>query len=333
MIFSKKFQVAVSFLLIRNQKKGQVSGTLGTIVKLILAIAGFMIVANIVSGLWGDDISQWESVCETSVAAQNTFSLNLGDTDIKALPLKCQTLDIKVKGDHEEIMRTMSDKVARCWEMFGSGQYDTNMFSNFEIFDDKGGCFTCYEMLIQESSDLKEGEFILPEYFTDFLEEEEYGNTGVSYLDYVQYKAGGPGLIMPIFVGEQSNAALPENIGIGANRAYAIAFGTKTNECEWCKSAIFGGIGAVALAGGGLAAIYFAIPSGGGSLVAYAALAKGAIAFTAVGATGAIGITAGAAGEVSDYFEQRALHTIYVVDITNQEVLNEFHSQCYMIEN
>jgi len=308
-------------------KKGQISGPLGTIVKLVLAIAGFMIIANIAMGFWGDDIEQLEGLCEASVGAQNVFTLNVKGTDVKALPLQCSTMDLKVKGDQEEVMTEISDKVARCWEMFGSGQYDTNMFSNFEIFGDKGGCFTCYNMLIQESSDFKEGkeDMIKPQQFVDFLEEEEYFNTGVSYLDYVQYKAGGPGMIVPLFVGEESGDALPDTAGIGANRAYSIAFGTKTEDCSWCWWATGGG--AVAAAGG--IAVILAIPSGGSSLAMYGALMAGG------GAAGGVGsAVAGASGIVSDkFFEERAIHTIYVVDVTDQDVLNAFESECSVIYN
>ncbi len=308
-----------------SSKKAEMAAVV-TIIKLILAIASFLLVTKVMVGFYGDEISKKEAICEASVGLQNTFTLNVKGTDVKSLPLQCETLDIKVKGDHEEIMKTMSDKVARCWEMFGKGQYDTNMFENFQIFEGEGKCFTCYHMLIQESKDFKEGEengLIMPQQFVDFLEEEEYGKTGVSYLDYVQYKAGGPGLIIPIFVGEDSSNPLPDTAGISPNRDYAIAFATKTENCDWCWWAVAGGTAGVVV-GGGIVALLTAAPSGGGSLVLYGKLVAAA---SGVGGLGVIG--AGTAGIASDtFFEQRDMHTIYVVDVTNQEVKNNFESQC-----
>lgn len=225
------------------RKKGLAAATLVTI---LLVIISFILIAGTITRVMakmGD--SQAETVCQNSIALRARTMVNINDEavdkkfihgQLKLVPPLCKTIDKKVSGDREEIMQQVADKMIRCWQMFGEGQYDEILHNseyglwlyNLDQTDNK--CFLCYTQLIEED----DFEIIKPEEFLKFLIETDYPKAkDTKYIDYIQHH-GGPGRVLLL-------------ADIEPRHAYGISFLAKNKDLE---AGFWAGLGKFA---GGLA--------------------------------------------------------------------------------
>ena len=122
-------------------------------------------------------------------------------SQVKTIPPLCRTIDKKVSGSREQIMRQVADKMARCWWMFGEGRYEdildsanANLFPEVLGLSDYGPnqCFNCYAVLVDQ--DEISGGPITGEEINDYLSKNIYAKVNKTYLNYIQ-EYGGPGRI------------------------------------------------------------------------------------------------------------------------------------------
>ncbi len=155
-----------------------------------------------------------ELLCQTSVAQRAKTALNIGkisagsegsslfQSQTKTIPALCRTIDKKVSGSREQILRQVADSMARCWWMFGEGRYDdilddvdVDLFPSVLGLEDYGQnqCFNCYTILVDQ--DEISGGAITGEEINDYLTKNVYAKVNKTYLNYIQgYK--GPGRIV-----------------------------------------------------------------------------------------------------------------------------------------
>ena len=202
-----------------NSKKGL--GMEFIITTSLVLISFFLIIA-----LFGRFASQTndleaELLCQTSIAQRARTALNI-DKDIsagseglslfkaqvKVIPPLCRTIDKKVSGSREQVLRQVADSMARCWWMFGEGRYDELLKNvkadflpdvlGFEDLSptlnskDANQCFNCYTILVNQ--DEISGGPIEANEITDYLRTKTYAKVNKTYLDYIQ-GFGGPGRI------------------------------------------------------------------------------------------------------------------------------------------
>ncbi len=267
----------------------------GQLVIIIVVIVSFMLIAGVVTRwLSRADDTEAERLCHDSVALRVSTALRInpqGKSDdeyfqaIKAqltTPLLCKTIDTKARGTKNDVMKTIADKMAQCWWLFGQGKYE-DLLSGSKIqvlpslfgFDDyTNKCFNCYTILTEEINDAPE---ITPQEFMTFLLTEKYSKSKTTYLDYIQ-KSGGPGRVGYLVVNEESKEAE----GILPHQAYSISMMPKLPKTD--KSMFRGGTKIVgSLAGAGGAFVLGAAVSGP---VGWGIIAIGAIAAQLVGTSG-----------------------------------------------
>lgn len=247
-------------MLLKRSKKGLAPEFIvGTMITLI---AFFLIGVMLMRFTSHTSDKEAELLCQNSIAirAQSAVQIKGSAADIQAklVPPLCRTIDKKVSGSREQILRQMSDKMAKCWEMFGEGRYE-ELLDNFELdvlpvvlgFEDAGPnqCFNCYTILIDE--DEIEGGPIPAQEINDFLLKEKYAKFNVSYLEYIQGH-GGPGRVV---------FTAPE---IFPNQAYTISMMPKNKEDSTFWKGVFQQAGGAALLGGPTAGILSIVAFGVG---------------------------------------------------------------------
>lgn len=195
----------------------------GFLVTLVIVLISFFAISAVVFKFFSADTQDKgaEQACKNSVGlrASTAQSIVLGGGSLVKgnfrTPLLCKTLDVNIKGKKEEALKTIADKMARCWWQFGEGRLEevlTGTNLKLTIFGDKekNKCFLCYSVLIK---DLKDNKIDITE-LSDYLRTHKYSKVGKTYLEYIQ-SYGGPGRI-----------ALLTN-EIKENGAYGIVFISK----------------------------------------------------------------------------------------------------------
>ena len=279
------------------------------IITTSLLLISFFLIAGLL-GRFSSRTSDLEAelLCQTSVAQRAKTALNIDwkagglelfKAQVKTIPRLCRTIDKKVSGTREQILRQVADSMARCWRMFGEGRYE-------ELLDDvkadvfpqilgvgSGGnqCFNCYTILIDQN-DISGGPIEAAE-INDFLRSKTYAKVNKTYLDYIQ-SYGGPG---------RAVITLPE---ILPNQAYTVSMMPKNKEVgesEFWKGVGFVSAGTavlVGVAGGGLCIL----ATGGACAVPILAT------FAKIGITGTLLVsTAAGAGQYVGYM--KILSTMY----------------------
>ncbi len=179
----------------------------------LLLISFFLIGGLLMRFVAKSSDAEAELLCQTSIAMRaKTASnidwgagkggLNLFESQVKTIPLICRTVDKKISGSREQILRQVGDNMARCWWMFGEGRYENILDSvNINLFPEVLGvsdfgpnqCFNCYTILINQNEisggSITSGEII------EYLSKTVYGRVNKTYLDYIQGHKG-PGRVV-----------------------------------------------------------------------------------------------------------------------------------------
>jgi len=189
--------------LILKSKKGI---TIDFLVMSMVVLVGFVLLSFVLVRFMADfDDKEAEIMCHDSIALRGATALNVGGSDsdlieasIRPIPVTCRTIDVKVQGTREEIMKKVADKSARCWWMFGEGRYEELLHgSDITLFPKLMGthnlenkCFNCYTLTIDQ--DEIEGGPITGNDLRRYMTSHNYSGFNISYIDYIQ-TFGGPG--------------------------------------------------------------------------------------------------------------------------------------------
>lgn len=283
---------------------------MGFVVTMITVLIAFVLIAGVVFRFMSETESkEAEILCQNSVVLRAATSVSLGSLeDVKAAPILCKTIDQKIKGNKNEVKKELADMMARCWWMFNEGR-TPNLLSSLPGLGGKNKGFVCYTAIVEESKDFKGSDSITD--FDVFLRDKSYPKMkNTTYLQYIQYRSGGPGRITMILPQEGNSGV------IKPNRAFEIAFIEKKSDSNaWISTVLMGGGAVVGVAG----AIVLALPTGGTSLIAVGAVIGG----VALAGTGGV-------IEYQKLFEERDVNTIMVLDMSNNEIVNEFHKNVFM---
>lgn len=290
--------------------------TASFIIGMMITLVAFVLISGVLLRFTSKaSDKEAEVLCQNSIALRAKSALSvkheLLSAEIKLVPPLCQTIDQKIKGNRQQILRQVAESTARCWWMFGEGRYEELLDpSNLEVLpsimgfnDYKNHCFNCYTLLIDQD-EIEDGPIESDE-INEFFRTKKYSKVNITYLDYIQ-KYGGPG--RAVFT---APVILPR-------QAYTVSMLPKSKEVgegEMWKGVGQGvaavAIGAVVVVGvvGGVACI---IGSGGICAGPLAAAAAGAstgtvVAAGAVTTVGALGATGTALAAVTaTYFGNAA---------------------------
>ena len=200
-----------------------------------------------------------ELLCQNSIAIRARSALQVGSVNTKLVPALCRTVDTKVSGTREKVLRHIADKMATCWWMFGEGRHEEILESlNAEgligvlSLDNAGPnqCFNCYTVLVGDI----DGGPIGTEEIHEFLIKNKYPKANTNYIDYIQ-SFGGPGrivLIAPRIFPDQAYtiSMMPKkSSGSGIWGSITGAFGV-----AWTGGIAFFGFGIPGVIVGGLVA-------------------------------------------------------------------------------
>ena len=196
------------------------------IITTSLLLISFFLIAGLL-GQFASKTSDLEAelLCQTSIAQRARTAIQVGESsgfELKLTPPLCRTIDKKVSGSREQILREVSDKMARCWWMFNEGRYDEilDSFSSEGYLKTmsmeglgKNDCFNCYSILIDED-EIPDGSIGAAE-INEYLRTKIYAKVNKTYLDYIQGH-GGPGrvvLTIPEIVPQQGYtiSMMPKN--------------------------------------------------------------------------------------------------------------------------
>ncbi len=241
--------------LIWLDKKGL---TASFIVGMMITLIAFFLIAGMLYKFASKaEGVEAEIMCHDSVALRARTALYMKSEavsgELKMVPPLCKTLDVKIKGNKQELMRQISDKTARCWWMFNEGRYEEildtfglKLLPNILGFGaSENKCFNCYTLLVDQ--DEIEGGTISSKELADFMASKKYAKVNLTYIDYIQ-SYGGPGRVV---------ITVPE---IKPRSAYTISMMPK-NKIEgvtWIEVLKYG------------LAIGYAPVTGGGSILAVA---------------------------------------------------------------
>ncbi len=131
--------------------------TSGFLVAIIITLVAFVLIAGTVSRFMSKaDDKAAEQLCHDSLALRVRSAVNIAGQEIKYSPMFCKTIDKKITGTKEEVMKQIADKSARAWWMFGEGRYEEilkgGMKSVLPEFSSSNDCFLAYNIMIDESS-------------------------------------------------------------------------------------------------------------------------------------------------------------------------------------
>lgn len=190
------------FLKMKSKRGDAAAFIVGTMITLI---AFFLIAGMLVRFTAKTNDREAELLCQNSIALRARSALQIGKLagiEAKLVPPLCRTIDKKVSGSREQILRQIADKMAACWWMFGEGRYE-DLLSNFGTkgflkvlsYEDSGPnqCFNCYTILVDED-EIKGGPINADE-INEFLLNNKYSRANASYLEYIQ-SYGGPGRVV-----------------------------------------------------------------------------------------------------------------------------------------
>ena len=233
------------YLKMKSKRGDAAAFIVGTMITLI---AFFLIAGVLVRFTAKSSDKEAELLCQNSIALRVRSALQIGESagiEAKLVPPLCRTINKKVSGTREQILRQIADKMATCWWMFGEGRYE-DLLSSFGTkgllkvlsYEDSGTnqCFNCYTILVDE--DKIKGGPINADEINEFLLKNKYAKANVSYLDYIQGH-GGPGRV--VFTAPQ----------IFPNQAYTISMMPKNvaGSTFWTGILKVGGAALIAPAG------------------------------------------------------------------------------------
>ena len=290
--------------MVLTLRKNTKAITIGFLVIVIISILSFILIAGTIFRFYSKaDEREAEALCRNSVALRAATALQVGNTEAKGAPLLCKTIDAKISGKNAEDVETqIADRMARCWNTFGEGRYDTSVFENTNIFGGQSKCFVCYTMLVEETNGFGKDEPVSADQFSSFLREKKYAVKDQTYLDYIQH-GGGSGFVLQV-----------TPTGITAGRAYAIAYKAKTTKCGWCTE--FGLAGGGSALAGGASITILGVGTGGIAL-----LVGGVVVATAVGVNA-----------IHNFFsETYNTDGIMIVDMNHETVKEAFTQTCDLI--
>ncbi len=201
-----------------------------------------------------------ELLCQTSIAQRARTAVQVGETsgfELKLAPNLCRTINTKVSGSREQVLREVSDKMARCWWMFNEGRYDEilDSFSSngyLKILSVEGlgknDCFNCYSVLIDQG-EIPGGPIKAAE-INEYLSTKTYAKVNKTYLDYIQGH-GGPGRVL---------FTVPE---ILPQHGYTISMMPKNKaQSTFWTGAILGTIAGIIFPPAGVGAVFLGVGAG-----------------------------------------------------------------------
>lgn len=190
----------------------------------LVLISFFLVAALLVRFTSRTNDLEAELLCQTSVAQRAKTALNIDwelgqdglelfKAQVKSIPPLCRTIDKKVSGSREDLLRQVADNAARCWWMFGEGRYEELLedadveflpailgaedLAPYTSPESANECFNCYTLLVDQEE--IPGGPITQEELSQYLIKHTYAKFNKTYLDYFQAH-GGPGrvvLMMP----------------------------------------------------------------------------------------------------------------------------------------
>ncbi len=178
--------------------------TASFLVGMMITLVAFVLISGVLMRFMAeaDDVAA-ENLCYDSIAlrAMTAFQLDLAGVDIegKLIPPLCQTIDKKVSGTKDQVIKEVADSMARCWWMFGAGEYeeilhDTDVDVIYNTDNTENKCFNCYNLLM-DVDDFDGEEYILAEEIQDYMLNNTYSTSNMTYVDYIQ-SYGGPGRML-----------------------------------------------------------------------------------------------------------------------------------------
>lgn len=206
-----------------KDKKGL---TASFIIGIMITLIAFVLISGVLLRFMAKSSDvEAEILCQNSIALRAQTALYVGSgagrSEITWAPPLCKTIEKKISGNKQQIMRQVADSIARCWWMFGEGRYEEIIAnSGIEGVAEMLGfsrlentCFNCYTLLIAE--DEIEGGGITNKEINDFLLTRKYHKVNKTYLQYIQ-SHGGPGRVVftaPAIVPRQaySVSMMPKN--------------------------------------------------------------------------------------------------------------------------
>ena len=259
--------------------------TASFLIGMMITLVAFVLISSVLMRFMSEaDNIAAENLCYDSIALRATTAVQLDlsgiDIEGKLIPPLCQTIDKKVSGSKEQVMKEVADSMARCWWMFGAGQYedilddiDVDVLVNTD--NTENHCFNCYTLMINED-DFDGEEYISSADLVDYMLEHEYSSSGQTYIDYIQ-DSGGPG--RAVFTAQ----------AIAPNEGYTISFVPKLGDSDdsfWGEAGkIATGVILVGVAVGGVAC---AISTAGlcGAVIVGSIATTTTVASVAVGGVG-----------------------------------------------
>ncbi len=297
----------------RWKKRGQLA--LSFLVKIIAVMVSFMLISfSIGKFVTKAGPKQAEALCRESVNLRVMSTLNVkaagaGLENVKYTPLTCKTIDEEISGTAEEVKQRLAEMSARCWWMMRNGR-TADLFQNLPGTGGANRGFVCYTALLQ---DIKDADAFSGKELLTYMSTIKHPDLpeGGTYFDYIQYASGGPGRVVLLLTEQNGEPSFKERYG------YEIVFVEKSGESnEWIGKVLTGG-GTVAIVGG----VVLGIATGGVSLaVAGLVLAGG----TSVAGGGNI--------LIDQFFEERDVSTIMIVDMSNAKMRQELHKNVYITD-
>lgn len=192
---------------------GKKAMTMGFIVSMMITLISFVLISGTTMRFMSEaDNVAAENLCYDSISLRATTAYQLEaaglEVEGKLVPPLCKTIDKEVSGTKEEVMKEVADSMARCWWMFGAGEYeeilqDTKISYILSMDSTEAKCFNCYNLVIdQDDFDGEEG--ILVEDLEYYMLNNNYRDSGMTYVNYIQ-SYGGPGRMVlnsPIYPNE-----------------------------------------------------------------------------------------------------------------------------------
>ncbi len=298
------------------------------IVGIMITLIAFVLISGTLMRFMskGDDLEA-EILCQSSIALRAQTALyyrgDLASADVKVVPPLCKTIDKKIRGNRDQIMRQVADSTARCWWMFNEGRYEeiinregtSGLIDMLGFSKLEGDCFNCYTLLIDQ--DEIEGGPITSDDITEFMTTQKYYKVNQTYLNYIQ-SYGGPGRI--VFT---APAILPLE-------AYSVSMMPKNKDAsDFWGSVTQGLIGTVVAVGVGVAVLCIGFTFGActapaGAIGAFATAAThvgllviasptiaGGIAGTVVAASTYMAVD-GYMDAMTNFYGERDVSSIYV---------------------
>lgn len=217
------------------------------LVTVLISVVFLLIVGGIMKNVdTNKNEQEKENRCKASIDNRARTAIGINDdsdwsvvkASLKGSPVLCETIKKKLKGDKVETLRSISEKMARCWWMFGEGRYEEILKgSDFSMFfhgvETENACFDCYNLMID-----KRGIDISSEELYEYMFKEKMLRHNVTYLDYIQSN-GGPGRM--VFLAPD---------GIKSDNVYTISFAAKNKDrgsSIWTAIGVGIGVGVVML--------------------------------------------------------------------------------------